>query len=55
MKSILILGCGYVGENVAKACLAEGASVVGTTRCEQRLKELEALGIGWMEWIAKFL
>ncbi len=45
MKSILILGCGYVGENVAKACLARGASVVGSTRCEQRAKELEALGI----------
>ena len=45
MKSLLILGCGYVGENVAKACLARGVSVVGTTRCEQRLKELEALGI----------
>ncbi len=45
MKRILILGCGYVGEQLAKACLAKGISVVGTTRCEQRLTELEALGI----------
>jgi predicted Zn-dependent protease with MMP-like domain len=45
MKTLLILGCGYVGEKLAKACLAQGARVVGTTRCAQRQKELDTLGI----------
>jgi len=45
MNSLLILGCGYVGEQLAKACLVRGVTVVGTTRCEQRARELDAMGI----------
>ena len=42
---LLILGCGYVGEKLAKACLAEGMKVTGTTRSEARAEALWALGI----------
>jgi len=45
MNSLLILGCGYVGEHLARVCLARGTTVVGTTRCGQRAQELDALGI----------
>lgn len=43
--SLLILGCGYVGEKLAKACVAEGITVTGTTRSEVRADELRATGI----------
>lgn len=42
---LLILGCGYVGEKLAKACIAEGVKVTGTTRSEVRAGELKGLGI----------
>jgi len=44
-KHILILGCGYVGEKLAVACLAEGVKVTGTTRSVARAAELQSLGI----------
>ena len=45
IQSILILGCGHVGERLAKACIAEGVKVTGTTRSEARVKDLRALGV----------
>jgi len=39
-ESILILGCGYVGERVAAACLRLGMRVIGTTRDSERAAEL---------------
>ena len=44
-ESILILGCGYVGERVAAACLSQGMRVIGTTRDEQRAQALGAQGM----------
>jgi len=44
-RHLLILGCGYVGEKLAKACLSEGINVTGTTRSSDRADELRALGI----------
>jgi nucleoside-diphosphate-sugar epimerase len=44
-NKLLILGCGYVGEKLAKACTAEGVKVTGTTRSEARADELRVLGI----------
>ncbi len=45
IKHLLILGCGYVGEWVAKACLLEGIKVTGTTRSEARAEALQAMGV----------
>ncbi|ATX78921.1 Nucleoside-diphosphate-sugar epimerase [Mariprofundus aestuarium] len=45
IDSLLIFGCGYVGERLAKACIAEGIRGVATTRSENRANELEALGV----------
>lgn len=45
MKNLLILGCGYVGEKLAMACLAKGMNVFATTRSEERVGELGALGV----------
>ena len=42
---LLILGCGYVGEKLAKACIAEGIMVTGMTRSDVRAEELRALGV----------
>jgi nucleoside-diphosphate-sugar epimerase len=39
---ILILGCGYTGERVAKRFVAKGARVTATTRHPQRLANLGA-------------
>ncbi|WP_170304418.1 SDR family oxidoreductase [Mariprofundus erugo] len=44
-QSMLILGCGYVGERVAVACLQQGMRVVATTRSAERVAALEPLGI----------
>ncbi|MDX8406469.1 MAG: SDR family oxidoreductase [Mariprofundus sp.] len=44
-EKILILGCGYVGERLATACMTQGFEVIGTTRNTQRAEELTALGI----------
>jgi len=43
--SILILGCGYVGERVACACMDLGMHVVATTRSAQRAEYLAAQGM----------
>jgi len=45
IQQILILGCGYVGEKLATACLAEGMHVFATTRNQERASELNVLGI----------
>jgi len=45
IQNLLILGCGYVGERLAKACLVEGIHVIGTTRSEVRADELRRMGI----------
>ena len=39
---VLILGCGYTGQRVAKRFLARGARVTATTRNPQRLDDLGA-------------
>jgi nucleoside-diphosphate-sugar epimerase len=57
IQSLLILGCGYVGEKLAKVCIAEGMKVTGTTRSEARVKDLRALGVDAIlaespEWLA---
>ena len=44
-KHLLILGCGYVGVKLASACMAEGMSVTGTTRSEERAADLKAAGL----------
>ena len=41
----MILGCGYVGEHLARACLQQGISVTGTTRSQTRADELQQMGI----------
>jgi nucleoside-diphosphate-sugar epimerase len=45
IKCLMILGCGYVGEKLAKTCMAKGMKVTGTTRSEARAEELRALGV----------
>lgn len=43
-ERILILGCGYVGLRLARRLSAEGYDVVGTTRSESRVGEIEETG-----------
>jgi len=45
MGKILILGCGYVGERLGKACVDAGMQVFGTTRSKQRAGVLRQAGI----------
>jgi len=45
MRNILILGCGYTGAKLAKACLAEGIKVTGTTRNPEHARQLKQMGI----------
>lgn len=45
LRYLLILGCGYVGERVARAALTTGIQVIGTTRSESRAEELRGLGM----------
>ncbi len=45
LDTILILGCGYVGEKLAASCLAVGMEVVGTTRSKARAAALERQGV----------
>jgi nucleoside-diphosphate-sugar epimerase len=40
--TVLILGCGYTGQRVARRFLARGASVIATTRSPERLAGLGA-------------
>jgi nucleoside-diphosphate-sugar epimerase len=44
MKPVLIVGCGYVGSEVARRLLKDGVKVYATTRDTDRLREVEALG-----------
>ncbi len=43
--TLLILGCGYIGERLAAACIEEGMRVIGSTRSRERARTLERLGI----------
>ncbi|MDQ6993434.1 MAG: SDR family oxidoreductase [Mariprofundus sp.] len=45
LKCLLILGCGYVGEKLAAACLADGMRVIATTRDLLRAEVLAKQGI----------
>ncbi len=45
IQHLLILGCGYVGEKLAQACLANGMRVIATTRSKERQAELKKTGI----------
>ena len=45
IRSLLILGCGYVGGKLAEACMSEGIRVVGTTRSRERAEALQEKGI----------
>jgi nucleoside-diphosphate-sugar epimerase len=44
VSSLVILGCGYIGTNIAKAALAEGRTVRVCSRSTGRLQPLAALG-----------
>jgi len=41
-RRLLILGCGYVGERLARACLSHGIQVIATTRSQSRAASLQA-------------
>ncbi|MDQ6957788.1 MAG: SDR family oxidoreductase, partial [Mariprofundaceae bacterium] len=43
--TLLIFGCGYVGEKLAAACMADGMRVIGTTRSPEHAEALESHGI----------
>ncbi len=43
-RSVIILGCGYTGQRVARSLRAAGVAVVATTRDPGRLSELARLG-----------
>ena len=46
IQRLLILGCGYVGEKLATACLAqEGMQVFATTRDQGRARTLQKIGV----------
>ncbi|ATX82627.1 Nucleoside-diphosphate-sugar epimerase [Mariprofundus ferrinatatus] len=45
METLLILGCGYVGEKLAVAAAAEGMRVIATTRNKHRADALAGIGI----------
>ncbi len=45
IQSLLILGCGYVGERLGRACIADGMRVMGTTRHKERVAALKSAGI----------
>ncbi len=44
-QTLLILGCGYVGERLAEACIADDIHVIGTTRSRERAEALERKGV----------
>jgi nucleoside-diphosphate-sugar epimerase len=43
--TLLIFGCGYVGEKLAAACMADGMRVIGTTRSPEHAEALESHGV----------
>ena len=44
MDSLVILGCGFTGSEVARQALARGMNVIATTRSPDRASELQSLG-----------
>ncbi len=44
-RTRLVVGCGYLGERVARRWVSEGARVLGVTRRQPRAQELAAVGI----------
>ena len=44
-RARLVVGCGYLGERVARRWVADGSRVYGVTRRESRGAELARLGI----------
>jgi len=44
-QHLLILGCGYVGKKLAKACLKLGFHVSATTRSKEHAQTLKGIGI----------
>ena len=49
-KIRLILGCGYVGQRVARRWLAAGDRVLALTRSDQRASELAQIGVEPIVW-----
>ena len=45
MNSVSILGCGWLGKPLALSFLEDGFNVKGSTTSEEKVDELEALGI----------
>ncbi len=45
VKSVTIIGCGWLGKALAIALIRNGISVKGTTTSPQKLEELKAIGI----------
>jgi len=44
-QRVIIIGCGYTGQRVAKRCLEAGAEVHGVVRSEEQAGVLQGLGI----------
>lgn len=49
-KTHLILGCGYVGERIARIWRSNGDRVLAVTRTSHRARELEKLGLEPIVW-----
>jgi nucleoside-diphosphate-sugar epimerase len=45
VKSVTIIGCGWLGKALGKAFIEKGISVKGTTTTPQKLEELREMGI----------
>ncbi len=45
IRKLLILGCGYIGTRLAKACLDNGMHVIGISRNAEGAEELRSSGI----------
>lgn len=45
IKSVSILGCGWLGERIAKHLLKKDYTVFGSSRSQKRLDEIEGLGV----------
>ena len=49
-QQIAIVGCGYTGLRLAREASRAGYGVVGTSRSEASLEELEAMGAEGLDW-----
>ena len=49
-NKLLIFGCGYSAEFIAKRLITRGWKVFATTRSEDRFKKLKGLGISPILW-----